>query len=117
MSLDYLPIECDDAWKALIERELLLNQGTVVVDPIIKPLDFSNHLFCGGHDTLILDKQIAKAEEQICKSNLKYLDMLNPSWHLLILHVSSARSVKTFLFLIVRLCSTLEGAEKSERAY
>lgn len=94
-----------------------LNQGAVVVDPIIKPLDFSNHLFCGGHDMLVLDKQIAKTEEQIWKSNLKYLDLLNPSWHLLILHVSSGRSVQTFLFLIVRLCSTLKGAKKSERAY
>lgn len=48
MSLDHFSIEHDNASKALIERELLLNQGAVVVDPIIKLLDFSNLFFVEG---------------------------------------------------------------------
>lgn len=43
MSLAHFSIEHDNALKALIERELPLNRGTVVVDPGIKPLGFSDH--------------------------------------------------------------------------
>lgn len=61
---------------------------------------------------LIIDKQIAKAEEQVCKSNqiLGHVEFFMAPAHL-----APFLSQQTCLSLLVRSCSTWKGAEKLEK--
>lgn len=82
----------------------------VVVDPFINPLVLVVILFCGGHDTLVLNQQTLKSS--VTNGNTWRVESFMAPAHLAF---SSARNVKTFLVLTVRLCwiRSREGGKSS----